>query len=125
MLFIFRSDLLKHQSFFPRSLEIHWLSIINSVILVALLMGFIVVILTRVLRNDFSRYDLRLWIVCRLMYVLILDLQPNKEYANFLYEYYKVFFSTKILCESDSFMKMKYQQICFGKYFENMQHRIT
>lgn len=52
-----RSKLLKDYSFFPKSLEIHWLSIINSVVLVSLLMGFIIVILTRVLRNDFSRYN--------------------------------------------------------------------
>ncbi|XP_039266684.1 transmembrane 9 superfamily member 1-like [Styela clava] len=52
-----RSKLLKDYTFFPRTLEIHWLSIINSVILVSLLMGFIVVILTRVLRNDFTRYN--------------------------------------------------------------------
>lgn len=52
-----RGKLLKDTNFFPTTLEIHWLSIINSVILVSLLMGFIVVILTRVLRNDFSRYN--------------------------------------------------------------------
>uniref|UniRef100_H2YGC6 Transmembrane 9 superfamily member n=1 Tax=Ciona savignyi TaxID=51511 RepID=H2YGC6_CIOSA len=52
-----RSTLLKDYSFFPRTLEIHWLSIINSVILVSLLMAFVVVILTRVLRSDFSRYN--------------------------------------------------------------------
>jgi len=43
--------------FFPETLEIHWLSIINSVILVALLMAFVVVILTKILRSDFSRYN--------------------------------------------------------------------
>lgn len=52
-----RGKLLKSYHFFPRTLEIHWLSIINSAILVSLLMGFIVVILTRVLRNDFTRYN--------------------------------------------------------------------
>ncbi|CAK8671341.1 transmembrane 9 superfamily member 1-like [Clavelina lepadiformis] len=52
-----RSSLLKDYSFFPKSLEIHWLSIINSVILVSLLMAFVVVILARVLRSDFSRYN--------------------------------------------------------------------
>jgi len=52
-----RLSLLKDYSFFPRTLEIHWLSIINSVILISLLMAFIVVILTRVLRRDFSRYN--------------------------------------------------------------------
>merc|ERR1739838_959141 len=48
-----RLSLLKDYSFFPRTLEIHWL----SVILISLLMAFIVVILTRVLRTDFSRYN--------------------------------------------------------------------
>ena len=33
------------QVFFPKSLEIHWLSIINSVVLVCLLLGFVMLIL--------------------------------------------------------------------------------
>jgi len=41
--------------FFP-SLQIHWLSIINSFVLVLLLTAFLAVILMRVLKNDFSRY---------------------------------------------------------------------
>ncbi|TKC38211.1 hypothetical protein EI555_015807 [Monodon monoceros] len=44
--------------FFPRTLEIHWLSIINSMVLVFLLVGFVAVILMRVLRNDLARYNL-------------------------------------------------------------------
>lgn len=44
--------------FFPKTLEIHWLSIINSVVLVCLLLGFVMLILLRVLRNDFARYNL-------------------------------------------------------------------
>ncbi|XP_066985365.1 transmembrane 9 superfamily member 1-like [Macrobrachium rosenbergii] len=52
-----RDHLIQDNSFFPRSLEIHWLSIINSMVLVFLLMGFVVIILTRVLRNDFARYN--------------------------------------------------------------------
>ncbi|KAF7235928.1 Transmembrane 9 superfamily member 1 [Varanus komodoensis] len=44
--------------FFPRTLEIHWLSIINSMVLVFLLVGFVVVILMRVLKNDLARYNL-------------------------------------------------------------------
>ncbi|XP_074838462.1 transmembrane 9 superfamily member 1 [Carettochelys insculpta] len=44
--------------FFPRTLEIHWLSIINSMVLVFLLVGFVVVILLRVLKNDLARYNL-------------------------------------------------------------------
>ncbi|XP_007065454.3 transmembrane 9 superfamily member 1 [Chelonia mydas] len=44
--------------FFPHTLEIHWLSIINSMVLVFLLVGFVVVILMRVLKNDLARYNL-------------------------------------------------------------------
>jgi len=43
-------------SFLPGSLEIHWLSIINSFILVLLLTTFLSVILMRVLKKDFSKY---------------------------------------------------------------------
>jgi len=46
-------------SFLPPSLpyqQIHWLSIINSFVLVLLLTAFLAVILMRVLKNDFSRY---------------------------------------------------------------------
>lgn len=42
--------------FLPRSFEIHWLSIINSIVLVLLLTAFLTIILLRVLKNDFSRY---------------------------------------------------------------------
>jgi len=48
----------RQQVFFPKTLEIHWLSIINSVVLVCLLLGFVVLILMRILRNDFARYNL-------------------------------------------------------------------
>ncbi|XP_076457031.1 transmembrane 9 superfamily member 1-like [Babylonia areolata] len=44
--------------FFPKTLEIHWLSIINSMVLVFLLIGFVIIILTRVLKSDFARYNL-------------------------------------------------------------------
>jgi len=43
-------------SFLPQSFEIHWLSIINSFVLVLLLTGFLAIILMRVLKNDVSRY---------------------------------------------------------------------
>ncbi|XP_042896527.1 transmembrane 9 superfamily member 1 isoform X2 [Parasteatoda tepidariorum] len=46
-----------NSSFFPKTLEIHWLSVINSAVLVMLLTGFVIVILARVLRNDFARYN--------------------------------------------------------------------
>lgn len=42
--------------FLPGSFEIHWLSIINSFVLVLLLTAFLSIILLRVLKNDFSRY---------------------------------------------------------------------
>ena len=42
--------------FVPASFEIHWLSIINSFVLVLLLTAFLTIILLRVLKNDFSRY---------------------------------------------------------------------
>ncbi|XP_048590054.1 transmembrane 9 superfamily member 1 isoform X2 [Nematostella vectensis] len=44
--------------FFPKTLEIHWLSIINSAVLVFLLLGFVIIILMRVLKNDFARYNM-------------------------------------------------------------------
>ena len=40
----------------PPARQIHWLSIINSFVLVLLLTAFLAVILMRVLKNDFSRY---------------------------------------------------------------------
>jgi len=60
----FEDDLLwKHRMtryhdsrFLPNSFEVHWLSIINSIVLVLLLTGFLVIIMLRVLKNDFSRY---------------------------------------------------------------------
>jgi hypothetical protein len=39
-----------------QELEIHWLSIMNSFILVLLLTGFVAVIIMRILKRDFSRY---------------------------------------------------------------------
>jgi len=42
--------------FLPSSFEVHWLSIINAIVLVLLLTAFLVIILLRVLKNDFSRY---------------------------------------------------------------------
>ncbi|KAL7555532.1 hypothetical protein ACA910_006120 [Epithemia clementina (nom. ined.)] len=40
----------------PNSFEIHWLSIVNSFVLVLLLTAFLTIILLRILKNDFSRY---------------------------------------------------------------------
>ena len=42
--------------FLPGSFEIHWLSIINSFVLVLLLTAFLTIIMMRVLKNDLSRY---------------------------------------------------------------------
>jgi len=42
--------------FLPKSFEIHWLSIINSFVLVLLLTAFLTIIMMRVLKNDLSRY---------------------------------------------------------------------
>ncbi|ESO96693.1 hypothetical protein LOTGIDRAFT_174735 [Lottia gigantea] len=53
-----RGTKLRDNSFFPKTLEIHWLSIINSMVLVFLLIGFVVIIMTRVLKSDFARYNL-------------------------------------------------------------------
>ncbi|CAL8398310.1 unnamed protein product [Arctogadus glacialis] len=52
-----RGERLRDHSFFPKTLEIHWLSIINSLVLVVLLLGFVIIILMRVLKNDFARYN--------------------------------------------------------------------
>ena len=40
----------------PTTIEVHWLSIINSFVLVVLLTVFLSIILLRVLKNDFTRY---------------------------------------------------------------------
>ncbi|MBN3319201.1 TM9S1 protein, partial [Atractosteus spatula] len=60
-----RSERLRDYSFFPKTLEIHWLSIINSLVLVVLLLGFVIIILMRVLKNDFAR-------------ILLCDLAPPR-----------------------------------------------
>lgn len=52
-----RAERLRDYSFFPKTLEIHWLSIINSLVLVVLLLGFVIIILMRVLKNDFARWE--------------------------------------------------------------------
>lgn len=43
-------------TFLPSTFEIHWLSIINSFVLVMLLTAFLTIILMRILKKDFSRY---------------------------------------------------------------------
>jgi len=44
------------QDFFNQDLEIHWLSIMNSFVLVVLLTGFLAIIIMRVLKSDYARY---------------------------------------------------------------------
>jgi hypothetical protein len=43
-------------TFLPTTFEIHWLSIINSFVLVLLLTAFLFIILMRILKKDFSKY---------------------------------------------------------------------
>lgn len=43
-------------SFLPSTFEIHWLSVMNSAVLVLLLTAFLAIILMRILKKDFSRY---------------------------------------------------------------------
>ena len=54
----FKDRMLRYaaNSFLPAALEIHWLSIINSFVLVLLLTAFLTIILMRILKNDFARY---------------------------------------------------------------------
>lgn len=42
--------------FMPKALEIHWLSIINAVVLILLLMAFLTIIIMRILKNDLAKY---------------------------------------------------------------------
>mmetsp|Transcript_14470 Transcript_14470/g.25928 ORF Transcript_14470/g.25928 Transcript_14470/m.25928 type:complete len:598 (+) Transcript_14470:86-1879(+) len=51
-----RAEHLQKAEFLPATFEIHWLSIINTFVLVVLLTVFLAVILIRVLKNDFTRY---------------------------------------------------------------------
>lgn len=52
-----RLDRFKSRKFFPITLEIHWLSIINSIVLAFLLISFVAVILMRIVKKDFARYS--------------------------------------------------------------------
>ena len=51
-----RLEVYAASSFMPATLEIHWLSIVNSLVLVMLLTTFLGIILMRVVKNDFTRY---------------------------------------------------------------------
>jgi MFS family permease len=48
---------LYEDSFFAQELDIHWLSIMNSCVLVVLLTGFLALIVLRVLKSDYARYS--------------------------------------------------------------------
>ncbi|CAF0940009.1 unnamed protein product [Rotaria sordida] len=50
-----RAKFIANTAFFPKTLEIHWLSVINSMILVFLLIVFVIIILSRILKNDLNR----------------------------------------------------------------------
>eukprot|EP00030_Apusomonadida_sp_AF-17_P007940 a844710_110.p1 GENE.a844710_110~~a844710_110.p1 ORF type:complete len:601 (-),score=286.26 a844710_110:41-1810(-) len=52
-----RMQIYTEYNFFQRELEIHWMSIMNSLVLVLLLVGFIALLLVRVLKRDFARYQ--------------------------------------------------------------------
>jgi transmembrane 9 superfamily member 1 len=51
-----RMQVYESNSAHPSTLEIHWLSIINSLVLVILLTAFLAIILLRVIKSDFTRY---------------------------------------------------------------------
>lgn len=51
-----RQNLHRKSSISEQPIELHWLSIINSLVLVVLLVSLLVVILMNVLKNDFARY---------------------------------------------------------------------
>lgn len=51
-----RMDRYEASGFLPASYTVHWLSIANSFVLVALLTVFLAVIMMRVLKNDLARY---------------------------------------------------------------------
>ncbi len=55
----FSQRMLKYQryQFLPQHLEIHWFSIINSMITVLLLLAFLTTILLKILKKDFARYN--------------------------------------------------------------------
>lgn len=52
----FKDRMKLYDDFFSRELEIHWLSIMNSCVLVLLLTGFLAIIIMRILKSDYNRY---------------------------------------------------------------------
>jgi len=51
-----RMERYREDEFLPHTIEVHWLSIINSFVLVILLTVFLSIVLVRVLKNNFTRY---------------------------------------------------------------------
>jgi len=56
MKYIDRMSLYATAALHDQSVDIHWLSIVNSFVLVILLTSFLAIILMRILRKDFARY---------------------------------------------------------------------
>lgn len=52
-----RMEKYRRVQFLPQHLEVHWFSIVNSIITVLLLTGFLATILLRVVRQDFQRFS--------------------------------------------------------------------
>lgn len=52
----FKDRMSLYEDFFSKELEIHWLSIMNSCVLVLLLTGFLAIIIMRILKSDYNRY---------------------------------------------------------------------
>lgn len=52
----FQQRMKLYEDFFSKELEIHWLSIMNSFVLVLLLTGFLAIIIMRILKSDYNRY---------------------------------------------------------------------
>jgi len=53
---LFKNRMNLYEDFFSKELEIHWLSIMNSCVLVLLLTGFLAIIIMRILKSDYNRY---------------------------------------------------------------------
>ncbi|OVA09980.1 Nonaspanin (TM9SF) [Macleaya cordata] len=52
-----RMDKYSQSSLLPQHLQVHWFSIINSVVIVALLTGFLLTLFMRTLKNDLTKYS--------------------------------------------------------------------
>ncbi len=79
-------------TFLPTTFEIHWLSIINSFVLVVLLTVFLAVILMRILKKDFSKYMEIDEVKCSSLFVpisfsLIISLLFKSLVVSFLHYY--------------------------------------